>query len=150
MATKSTGQRIFAVISIILSVLVLLLALAGIIGAWSGRSAAIEVTTGILKGVDQLAQTGRNGINRLDTRLNNLQTAVGEVEAAVDQVGQNVADKGLVMTLLPPEKEQQLEATAQQITDGLAAVKDVVQAVAELKQAIDRIPLVNLPEPEPE
>jgi len=133
----------------IVSGLVLLLALAGIIGAWNLRGTAIQVSTGILEGVDQLAQVGRNNITRLDTRLSQLETTVGEIESAVDQVGQNVEDKGLVMTLLPPEKEQQLENTAQQISDGLAAVKDTIEAVRDIKQAIDRIPFVNLPELDP-
>ncbi len=74
--------------------------------------------------------------------------AIGEVEAAVDQIAQNVEDKGLV-TLLPPEKEQELENTAQQISDAMDSFKGVVEAVGELKQAIDRIPLVDLPQPDP-
>ena len=134
----------------IVSGLVLLLALAGIIGAWNIRVTSIQVSTGMLDGINQLAQVGRNNITRLDIRLSQLETAVGEIETVVDQVGQNVEDKGLVMVLLPPEKEQQLENTAQQIGDGLAAVKDTIEAVRGLKQAIDRIPLVNLPELEPE
>jgi hypothetical protein len=150
MATKKTGTRIFAVISIILSVLVLLLALTSIVGVWVVHSTAIDVATGVLDGVGQLAQTGQNGLSRLDTRLSNLQEAVGEIESAVDQIAQNVEDKGLVMTLLPPEKEQRLETTAEQISDGLASVKDVLEAVVELKQTVDRLPFVNLPEPDAE
>lgn len=150
MATTSTTQRILAVISMIVSGLVLLLALAGIIGLWSLRGTAINITTGVLDSVGGLAQVGRNGVDRLDTRLDQLQTTVGEIESAVGQIGQNVEDKGLVMTLLPPEKEQQLENTVQQISDGLAAVKDTIEAVRDIKQAIDRIPFVTLPEPEPE
>jgi archaellum component FlaC len=150
MAKKSTSQRVFAIISIIISGLVLVLALAGIIGVWSLRATAINITTGVLDGVGELAQVGRNGVTRLDTRLTGLQTTVNEIESAVDQVGQNVEDKGLVMTLLPQEKEQRLEDTAQQITDGLASIKDAVQAVRDLKRAIDQIPFVNLPEPEAE
>ena len=146
MSTKSTGQRVFATISIIVSVLVLLLAVTGIIGTWVARSVAIDVSTGILTGVDQLAQVGRDGIGRLDTRVGNLNETVGEVEAAVDQIAQNVEDKGLVMTLLPPEKEQKLESTAEQISDGLDSVRGVIEAVVELKQAIDQLPFVDLPE----
>jgi len=150
MSSTNTGKRIFAVISIIISVLVLLLTVAGILGTWVARSTAIDVASGVLAGVDQLAQVGRDGIARLDTRLANLNEAVGEVEAAVDEIAQNVEDKGLVMTLLPPEKEQNLENTAQQISDGLTSVREVIEAVVELKQAIDRLPFVDLPEPDPE
>jgi uncharacterized phage infection (PIP) family protein YhgE len=149
MATTSTMQRILGLISMIVSGLVLLLALGGIIGAWSLRGTTIQVSTGILEGVDQLAQVGRNNIARLDTRLSQLETAVGEVIAAADQIKQNVEDKGVVMVLLPPEKEQQLENTTQQISDGLAAVKDTIEAVREIKQTIDRIPFVDLPELDP-
>ena len=149
MATESATQRILAITSMIVSGLVLLLTLAGIIVAWNMRSAVIELSSGVLDGVDQLAQIGRNNITRLDSRLAQLETAMGEIESAVEQVGQNVEDKGLVMTLLPPEKEQHLENLTQQITDGLATIKEVINATRELKQAIDRIPFINLPELEP-
>ena len=58
MSSTNTGKRIFAVISIIISVLVLLLAVAGILGTWVARSTAIDVASGVLAGVDQLAQVG--------------------------------------------------------------------------------------------
>jgi hypothetical protein len=146
----STGRRIFAVVSIVLSVVVLLLSVAGIIGTWWAYRPVIDVSTGVLEGVDQLAQVGREGIARLDTRLTELREVAVEVEEAADQVAQNVADKGLILTLLPPEKEQELQASAQQIADGLASFRDVVAAVIDLIDAVGQVPFVNLPEPDPE
>lgn len=150
MASKRTGRRIFSVISIILSALVLLVAVSVIIGTWVARSAAIDTATHILEGVNQIAQAGRDDAARLDIRLTNLDRGIGEVDAAVDQLAQNVEERGLVLVLLPPEKEQELESTAQQISDMIASIKGAVEAVGELKQAIDRIPFVELPQIDPE
>lgn len=150
MNQKSTGQRIFGGIAIILSAIVLLLAVGGIIGTWLLYRPVIQMTTGVLEGVDQLAQVGRNGLTRLDNRLTELRDTAGEVESAADQVAQNVADKGLLVTLLTPEKEQELEETAEQIGDTFSDWRDTIEAVREMIDAVDRLPFVDLPEPEPQ
>ncbi len=150
MASKSIAQRIFAVASIILSVLVLLLSATGMPGAWVARSVAIDVATGVLDGVAHLAQAGQDRIGRLDTELTNVRQEVGEVEATSDRIAGEVEDKGLVLTLLPPEKEQELGASVQQVVDGLVSVREVVQAVIELRDSIDRLPFVSLPAPDQE
>lgn len=150
MASKSIAQRIFAVVSIILSVLVLLLSVTGIAGGWVARSVAMDMATGVLDGVERLAQAGRDSIGRLDTELANVRHVVGEVEAAADRIAGEVEDKGLVLTLLPPEKEQELGASVQQVVDGLVSVREVLQAVVELRDTIDRLPFVTLPAPDQE
>ncbi len=150
MASKSIAQRIFSVVSIILSVLVLLLSIAGIPGAWLARSVGIDVATGVLDGVDQLAQAGRDSIGRQDSRLTNVRQMVGEVAGSADRIAREVENKGLVLTLLPPEKEQELAASAQQVADGLDSVQEVVQAALELGKTINRLPFVRLPAPEQE
>ena len=123
MSSQSTGQRVFSVVSMIISVLVLILASTALIGAWMARSTVVDISTGVLEGIEQLAQVGREGVDRLDTRLMNLQEGIDEVTSAVDQIAENVEDKGLILTLLPPEKEQKLADTAEQISDGIASVK---------------------------
>ncbi len=150
MASKSTGQRVFAVISLILSGLILLLAVGGIVGAWMSRSPAIDASIAGLNGVDRLAQTGRDGIARLDTTLTQLNQEIAEVESAVDQISQKVQDEGLVLTLLPPEKEEKLQATAEQVSDSLTNIREMVQSALELAEAVNRLPFVDLPMPEPE
>lgn len=150
MSSQSAGRRIFSVVSIVISALVLILAVAIVIGTWAARGTIIDISTGIFGGVEQLAKAGREGVDRLDTRLATLQAGIDEVTAAVEQVAGNVEDKGLILTLLPPEKEQKLVDTAEQISDGVASVKGAIEAAVELKQAIDQIPFVNLPQPDTE
>ena len=118
----STWRRVWVISAIIISVLVILLSVAGSVGIWIGRSVAINVNDSLMEGVDQLASTGRQGATRLGEGVTEIQTAVGEVESAVDEVAQNISDKGLVLTLLPPEKEQKVLDTADQVSETLNSI----------------------------
>ena len=150
MASQSTGQRIFAVTSLILSALVLLIAVGVIIGAWVARRPAIDAVNGSVQSVEQFAHTGQAGISRLDGRLDDMRTVVDEVGTAADRAAQNVADQGLMTTLLPPETEQRLRTAAQQVTDTLAGIADIVRAVMDLAETINKLPFVSLPKVDPE
>ena len=145
----SARRRVWIFAAIGISLLVLLLSVAGIAGTWVARAVALDVATGILDGVDQLAGVGREGVTQLDGHVVELRATVSTVESAADQFAQNTADKGLVLTLLPPETEQELEATTQRIGEGLDDIRSLIQAAADLINAIDSLPFVNLPEPEP-
>jgi uncharacterized phage infection (PIP) family protein YhgE len=150
MATQSGGKRFFSIVSIVINSLVLLIAVVAIIGVWASLGRVVEVTTGVLGGVEQMAQTGRNGLQRLDTGLTGLQTRLDDVTSAATQAAQTIEDQGLVKTLLPPEKMQRLEDVAEQISAGVTAIKEAADAARELVQAINRIPFVELPLPDPE
>ena len=138
-------RRVWAITSIVLSVVALLLSVAAIAGTWVARSVAVDLSTGVLDGIDGLAQVGRNGISRLDAGLGEVRGVITTVEDAVDQISENVEDKGLIMTLLPPEKEAELEAVTQKVRGVFADIRGVFVAVIEFKQAVDKIPFVSTP-----
>jgi uncharacterized phage infection (PIP) family protein YhgE len=144
----STGRRVWAITAIVISVLVLLLSAAGTVGTWIGRSAAIELNDSLMEGIGQLAGAGRQGATRLGEGVEEIRASVGEVESAVDEVAQNISDKGLVMTLLPPEKEEKLVNTADKIGETLNSITSAVENAIDLYKAVDSIPLVNLPKPD--
>lgn len=142
---NKTWRRIWAITSIVLSVVALLLSVAAIAGTWVARGVAVDLSTGVLDGIDGLAQVGRDGISRLDAGLGEVRGVVTTVEDAVSQIGKNVEDKGLIMTLLPPEMEAELEGIAQRVRDVFADIRGVFAAVIELKRAVDKIPFVKTP-----
>lgn len=144
----STGRRIWAITAIVISVLVLLLSAAGTVGTWIGRGVAIDVNDSLMEGVDQLASAGRQGATRLGEGVDEIRASVGEVESAVDQVAQDVSDKGLVMTLLPPEKEEKIVNTADNMGETLDSITSAVETAFDLYKAVDDIPLINLPKPD--
>ncbi len=146
--SPGTGQRVWAVTAIIFSVLVLLLSAAGTVGTWVGRGVLIDVNDSLMQGIDHLAGVGREGVARLGDGVDEIRTYIGEVESAVDEVAQNITDKGLVMTLLPPEKEEKVVNTAENIAETVDVIAAAVGTAFDLYKAVDDIPLVNLPKPD--
>jgi methyl-accepting chemotaxis protein len=144
----SNWRRVWVITAIILSVLVVILSLAGIAGTWIGRGVAINVNDSLMEGVDQLASASRQGATQLGEGVSEIQSSVGEVESAVDEVAENISDKGLVLTLLPPEKEQKVVDAADNVSETLESITSAINAAFDLYTAIDDIPLINLPKPD--
>ena len=146
--TSSTWRRVWVVFAIIISVLVLLLSAAGIVGVWIGRGVAINLNASLMEGVVQLADKGRQGATQLGSGVEEIQSAVATVESAVDEVAQDLSDKGLVLTLLPPEKEQKVVDSTDKVSETLNNITFAIEAAFDFYRAIDDIPLVNLPKPD--
>jgi methyl-accepting chemotaxis protein len=144
----STGRRVWAILAIIISVLVLLLAASGTIGTWFGRSAAINLNDSLMEGVVEMVDTGRQGVTRMIEDVDEISASVGEVESAIDEVAQNVSDQGLVLTLMPPELEEDIVDTADNIGETLSSITSAVGVAFDLYKAVDEIPRVNLPKPD--
>ncbi len=142
---KKTVNRLRPILVIALSVLVLLICVAGIAGIWVVEGAASSAAVQMLQAVDNVTQIMRDGVTSVDTGLETLGESVSTVEAASTQLSQNFSDKGLVLTLLPTTKEQELTAAVQSVRDDFAAIRDFLNATKEMVQAINRLPFINLP-----
>jgi hypothetical protein len=137
--------RIQPYLVISLCVLVLLICAAGITGFWIFERAASSAAVQMLGAIDRSAQIMRNGVGGVDTGLVSLEESVSSVETASAQLSQNVNDKGVLLTLLPTTKEQELTTAAQSVRDNFVAIWDFLEATKEMVQAINGLPLVELP-----
>lgn len=126
-------------------VLVLLICATGVTGFWIFERAASSAAVQMLDAIDRSAQIMRNGVAGVDTGLVTLGESVSSVETASAQLSQNVNDKGLLLTLLPTTKEQELTSAAQSVRDNFVAIWDFLEATKEMVQAINGLPLVELP-----
>jgi len=142
---KNIMLRIWNIFSIILCVLVILISLIGIAGVWIVEGSTLSALDQTLSFFDKSTQYIRDGVSTVNMGVGNLAESVNEIETAVDRISQNVNDKGLVLTLLPSEKEQELSDTVDSVQEELSAVRDSLIAVQELVQAVNRLPFVNLP-----
>ncbi|MDX1415104.1 MAG: hypothetical protein R3293_12985 [Candidatus Promineifilaceae bacterium] len=143
----STGQKVWSWAAVVISVIVLIVAAGSIIGTWVVRGIAIDVNNGLMDGVIRVAGIGDEAANRAGTRIGEISSGVGEIESAVDEVAQNVSDQGLILTLLPPEKEQNLINKAEQIGDTVRTITSSIEAALALYQSVNSIPFVDLPQP---
>jgi uncharacterized phage infection (PIP) family protein YhgE len=139
------GKKILYAIAIGLSGLVVLLSLAGIVGGWAVRQRVERAAVATLQVVEKSAGAVQLALTRVDQPLATLQSSTADLADASRQLSQSVSDKGLIRTLLPEEKDQQLVATATSVRDTLAEVRDTISTGIDLYHSIDRLPFLSLP-----
>jgi methyl-accepting chemotaxis protein len=142
------GRKIWYGFAITLSVLVILVSVAGVIGTWITGNSMSAATTQVLLVVEGTADNLSVIIDGIDMKVAGLEETSFAIRDATDQLSQNVTDKGLVLTLLPEERESKLVSQAQELQQNINAVGNTLRAGLELYQSIDSLPFISLPRPE--
>jgi hypothetical protein len=148
--SRHIGRKIWYGTAITLCCLLILVSAAGIAGSWVLGNALTSLSVQVLTIVDKTAGGARlviDGVDEIASNVEDVSTSIGE---ASDQLSQSVTDRGLILTLLPEEKEQELEAKADELTETIDAVLEAVDAGLDLYLSIDALPFVSLPMPRQE
>jgi len=148
--SNKTSSRIFAGLTLFFCAIVLLISLAGIVGTWVAGRAVSDAAVQLLDGVDRAAGAARTMIAQVNTEVGQVRDQVTTVKSATDQLSQNVNDKGLVLTLIPPETDSELLTSVRKVAESVANIREAVTSAIELYRAVNRLPFVSLPQPDPE
>lgn len=149
MMSHPTLRRVLAGLTVFVCALVLLLSVAGIVGTWVGGRAATDAAVQLFDGVDRAAGAARILIAQVNTQVGQVRDQLNTVKSATDQLSQNVNDKGLVLTLIPPETDSQLLASVRGVVEAVATVREGVASALDLYRALNALPFVRLPQPDP-
>ena len=141
---KKGGSKVWYTIAILLSVLVLLLSAVGIVGVWYGQSTASRASVRLVQAAGAGTVAGRRVIARLDQVTGIMRTISTGLEDAATELSLSVSDSGVILTLLPVEKEQALLDQAAQINDRFSEIKDMLSSALDLYQS-DRPPALYQP-----
>jgi hypothetical protein len=144
-SNTSLGKKILYACVIGMSSLILLGSIVGIIGVWLVERPLSDAAVTTLSLVEKSTAIVRASNTRVDQALAGLQVKTTEISDASQQLSQNVADKGLVLVLLPEEKEQQLIDTASSVRDTYTGIRESIGKGLDLYRSINRMPLVSLP-----
>jgi chromosome segregation ATPase len=135
--------RLISMISI--SSLVLLICLAAVVQIWLVKGKVAAASIKMLQAMDESASVVINITTRVDTGLAKIADVSGKIESASSQLAQNVDDRGVVLTLLPEAREQELTAAVTSVQEDFAAIKELLKAVNEAIQAFNSLPFIELP-----
>ena len=141
---KKILQRIWPIFAIILSVLVIVLCIGGIVGIWILEEPVSSATVQILHAVEISAETLRDGIAGVDAKVEKLEKPIIALEASSELLSHIIEDKGLLLTILPTTKEQELTAASQSVQEKLAATYDFMDSIKEMVQAVNTLPFIDL------
>lgn len=147
---NKTGRRIWYAIAMFLSGLILLLSVAGIAGVWITERALANTAVQVLETVDEFTGNLRQAAQGVDQKLERMQEVTTLISTASARLGQKVEDKGLLMLLLPEEKEQNLVELSTSVRESTGTVRDTLSAGLTIYRTIDKMPFVNLPSPSQE
>ena len=145
--SRHLGRKLWCGITIGLCVLVLLLSAVGILGTCVAARALGDVAVSALGVVEQVAGSVQTVLQRIDQPLAQMYETSTSIAGATARIGQNVADTGLMRTLLPEEQEQRLVELGGTVQDTVGGARDTLAAAMELYRTIDRLPFVSLPQP---
>lgn len=146
--SRHIGRKTWDTVAIGLSVVVILISIGAIIGSWVLQSTLGSSIVRLLGAVEKSAAGGRIGIGRIDQGLEEVQGITAGISDASNQISQNVTDKGLVLVLLPEEREDKLLERVNNLAESLTSVIETVRSGLEMYRAIDALPLISLPKPQ--
>lgn len=148
--SNPTAVKAYVYASVLFSGLALALTIIGIVALWFLTWFLGNAIIDLSVGIENTAQAAQRGVQRLDTGISNARSELQDIEQAVQQLSQNLNDDGLIRTLLPPEKEARLDANIQSLTDTIDSVMDLIASIRDVYRTVNRIPGVNLPQPNQE
>jgi predicted PurR-regulated permease PerM len=141
MKTKSRFPK-YLVIAVCAVVLVISVVI--VFGTWSFVSKASTTVVELLTTVEKTALTVGNALDRVTLRLDQAHGIAQEFQSTTLQISQNVKDQGIILTLLPLVKDQQLKDAVQSIQDTFAGLKDTLGTFASWVDTIRKIPFLGM------
>ena len=141
-------KRILAIIVMIISVLMLVLSLAGIIGAWIVRP---QITTS-LEEVAARAETrvnnAKQGLDQLDTGLSDAGNQIAEMEQNLQSFGSDLEQNKPLITKVTDGLESKLGSFLETAGEIVTTILEAITALNSTVETLNAIPFVSIPLPE--
>ncbi len=142
-----TGRRIWYGTAIFLSGLVLLISAISIVGVWLTERNLVKASEEILDSVQKISESVRGTAAEIDQKLESMQATTTFISTANVKLEQKVIDEGLILLLLPEEKEQNLVDLSRSVKDTINPFRNTLSASLAMYRSVNRLPFVNLPSP---
>ncbi len=143
-----TFKRILAVIVMAIGILVLVLSLTGIVGAWIVRAQLANDLVAVATEAEARASTIKRGLDLLDTALSRARDQVSTVEQDVQAFGADVEENKPLLTAISDKLGIELSPLVDSAREIMTTIREAVAAVNSAIEAINAIPFVSVPTPE--
>jgi chromosome segregation ATPase len=141
-------KRIAAVVVMVISVLVLVLGLAGIAGTWMVRSRLDDGLGRIVTAAGAEAAGARQELDRLDAALTQASTQIAAVEEEAQALGTDLDQNRPLLTALTDKLGVDLAPLAARAREMMDTIRETVAAVNSIVETINALPFVSKPVPE--
>lgn len=143
----SIFRRILLYTAMVISIIFLLLGLAGIIGVWAINTPATETVLAILEPIDLALQRMELASQRAGGALSETSAALENADQRVQEMGETVAETSLIREAVSRIVDEDVQTRVGETRENIRALYDTLGAIEEAIQAINAIPFVGLEVP---
>jgi hypothetical protein len=140
-----TFKRILAILVIVLSVVGLLVCLAGVIGAWVVNTPLTNSLTEVLAAAENILATADQAMTNINANLDGVITVVDTINQKVSEAGESFLAGTPVMDAVTSLAGGELLAKIQSIQGTLKTVAETVVSFNTFLESINKIPGVEVP-----
>jgi uncharacterized protein YoxC len=141
----SRRQKILGYFAMFLSIDVLVAAALSIIVTWVSFSATNNLLASLFQAGEKATAAANSAITTIDNTMVTFGNKASALSQDVAQIGQNVADQGVIRNLLPPDKEAALTEKVAEIKQIVSQVKQAVDSVQSFMSALRALPFIQVP-----
>lgn len=138
-------KRILAIAVIVISIFFTVVCIAGLFLSWSFNTPLTEGITKGLTGVENVLDAADSGLDRANTILVEAQAAVDNIEGAVQTAGDTISETSIVYEVLDRTVGDVLSPKVTSAGETIDSVRGIIVAFNELLEALNQIPLVEVP-----
>ncbi len=138
-------RKILGFAAMFLSIDVLIASILGLILMWLSFTVAGNVLGNLFVAAEKATAVADKALTQVDNAMVDFGNKASALSSDVAQIGQNVADKGVIATLLPPDKAALFTDKVNEVKQTGAQVKDAIDSVRNFMQALKAIPFLQTP-----
>lgn len=136
-------KKIGRILILVMAVLVIVLSLGGIVGAWGISSAVSNVTLKVFSVVQTGAGVIDNAAARIDTLVQTARSEVQQTGEMVTTAASNLQENRPVLTALSERLETRLGPTVDKVQEAAAPVHDALVTVSSAVSFANSVPFIQ-------
>jgi hypothetical protein len=137
-------KRVLAVIMMVLSILLIIVWAAGIVGNWIANKALSDATVQVLTSVDTVLGRTEQALTRLDTGVGNARDRVAAFDEEVATAGEDFSENPVILTALSERLDLGIGPALEQVRDAVQSIRETVLAVQHTIQALNSMPFISI------
>jgi hypothetical protein len=137
-------KRILGVVLMLISLLLGLLSIGGIVGAWSLSNSLTRGAVTLLSGADRILGTTEDALNRLESRVGTARDGVTSFEEAVVSTAEDFTENPVVLTALSERVDLGIGPAVSDLSDTVQSIRETLIGVQQTMEAINSLPFVSL------
>jgi len=137
-------KRVLAVTVMVLSVLLIILLVAGIVGNWIANKALTDAAVQVLTGVDTVLGRTEQALTRLDTAVGNARDRVDAFDENVATAGENFVENPVLLTALAERLDLGIGPAVDEVRGTVQTIRETALAAQNTVQALNALPFISI------